>query len=97
MFLMICLRQSFKSNFLDALATKNPIPLVQFEAIFYLSLSLYFIIYDRLYLSYWSFKAREKTDVFAQLESPHVILTTELKDLYCLDKSNKTLTDLDAI
>ena len=70
---------------------------MQLEAIFYLSLSLYFIIYDRLYLSYWSFKAREYTDVLAQFESPQVIFTIELKDLYCFDRSNKTLTDLIAI
>ena len=94
---MICLLQSFKSNFFEALATKNPIPLVQLDAIFYLSLSLYFIIYDKLSFSYWSFNARENTKVFAQFDSPQVILTIELNDLYCLESYKRTLIDLEAI
>lgn len=35
----------------------------------------------------------EKVCTFDQLDSPQLIFTIELRDLYCLDNSNKQVTD----
>jgi hypothetical protein len=43
-------------------------------------------------LSYFSFKEIEKLGTLAQLDSPQLIFTKELNDLYCLDSSSRAFT-----
>lgn len=70
---------------------KKPMPLVQFEAIFYLSLWLSLIIYSRHSLSYFWVRPYLKQSILDQFDIPHVILTTELGDLYVREYYNKLL------